>query len=307
MHRMIEATVPPASSGPLRQALSQEPEVLSLSISKAASDKPGGDVLKIFVLNNGADRVLELVRKHCGDNHFVVTSEVASITDPSRQKLINNDVDEAIWEELETGLRHNGKVTTNFCILMAIGGIITAVGFVADVQMQVIAFISASIIAPGLEPIVKMPLGIVLKKKDVFLSGVKAFFLGYLLLMLGSALTFWLLLALGATTTEAFLTDDLAIALTHVTPNDAILSIAATVASIIMYVSYRRHVIAGPLIALVIIPAAAGAAMALVATEWNIALKMLYRLEVDMILIIVIGIILIWLKQKLVHKRMPLR
>lgn len=308
MHRMIEITVPAEITMKIRPHLIDDPKVLSFSLLKGASEKPRGDVLQVHVLNSGADDVLGLVSKYCGDKGFsVVTSEVASISDPDNQKMINHDVDEAIWEEVETGLRHNGRITANFLMLMAIGGIIAAIGFVADVQMQVIAFISASIIAPGLEPVTRMPLGVVLKKKDIFWDGVKTSLTGYGMLMLGSGGIFFILLLTGSAKPEEFLKDELAIALTDVTLKDLISSIVASAAGIIMYLSYRRNVIAGPLIALVTISAAAGAAICLVLGQWNFALLMLYRLGVDFLLIISVGIIFIWLKQRRVHQRKPLR
>lgn len=308
MHRMIEITVPPEASLKIRPGLLEDPKVLSFTLLEGASEKPKGDVLQVHVLNSGADNVLRLIEKYCTDKSFsVVTSEVASISDPLNQKMINQDIDEAIWEEIETGIRHNGRLTANFLILMAIGGIIAAIGFLGDVQMQVISFISASIIAPGLEPVAKMPLGIILKKKDIFWNGIKSTLVGYVVLMLAAGGIFFILLMHGSAKPETFIKDELAIGLTGVTFKDFISSVSASAAGIIMYLSYRRNVIAGPLIALITIPAAAGAAMCMVLGKWNSALLMLYRLGIDFLLIISVGVILIWLKQRFVHFRKPLR
>lgn len=308
MHRMIEIKVPPEITIRMRPDLLNDPQVLGFTLLEGASVKPKGDVLQIHVLNSGADNVLRLIGKYCSDKNFsVVTSEVASISDPLNQKMINKDVDEAIWEEIETGIRHNGRLTANFLILMAIGGIIAAIGFLGDVQMQVISFISSSIIAPGLEPVAKIPLGIILRKKEIVWEGIKSTLVGYGVLMFASGGIFFILLMHGSAKPETFLKDELALALTDVTFKDFISSVAASAAGIIMYLSYRRNVIAGPLIALVTIPAASGAAMCIVLGEWNFALLMLYRLAVDFLLIISAGVILIWLKQRFVHLRKPLR
>ena len=308
MHRMIEITVPPEVTKQMRPDLLEDPTVLGFTLLEGASEKPKGDVLQIHVLNSGTDNVLRLIEKYCnGKNFSVVTSEVASISNPLNQKMINKDVDEAIWEEIETGIRHNGRLTANFLILMAIGGVIAAIGFLGDLQMQVISFISSSIIAPGLEPVAKMPLGIILKKKDIIWNGIKSTLIGYGVLMLAAGGVFFILLMHGSAKPETFLKDKLAIALTDVTFKDFISSVAASAAGIIMYLSYRRNVIAGPLIALITIPAASGAAMCMVLGKWNSALLMLYRLGVDFLLIISVGVILIWLKQRFVHQRKPLR
>jgi hypothetical protein len=308
MHRMIEISVPPEVSPKLQQPLLQNPMVINFSLQKGGSQKPAGyDVLQVHVLNRGTDDVLALVHRYCGRQNFsVVTSEVASITDPSNEYAINHDVDEAVWEEVQTGMRHNGRLTPNFLMLMAAGGIITAVGFVADVQTQVILFIAASIIAPGLEPVAKLALGMVLRKKEIFWSGCIATLAGYATLMVAAAGIFAVLLGIGSVQRSEFLEDDLAIALQNVTPKDFISSLASAAASIIIYLSYRRSIIAGPLISLVIIPAAAGAAIALVLGNWQVAGLLLIRTGVDFTLIIVVGMCFIWLKQKWVHRRKPL-
>jgi uncharacterized membrane protein len=252
--------------------------------------------------------VLRIISKYTSGLDFsIVTSEVASINDPKHQKEIDHDIDEAIWEEMETGLRHNGRLTINYSMLMAIGGIIAAVGFVSDLHNLVIAFVAASIIAPGLEPLAKIPLGLVLMRKDVLWTGVKASVVGYLLILLSAGLTFWLLQRLGDARPEQFLENKATLGLMELKLKDLLVSFVAAAASIIMYLSYRRNVIAGPLIALILIPATAAIGMCLSLGEWTYALDLLKRLGVDIGLIIGTGILLIYIKQKLVHKRSPIR
>lgn len=66
----------------------------------------------------------------------ITTSEAASFIDPKNSEKIEDDVDEAIWEEMETGLRHQGRITWNFVFLMALGGAICAVGLVSEPAPQ---------------------------------------------------------------------------------------------------------------------------------------------------------------------------
>lgn len=93
-----------------------------------------------------------------------VTAEIASLSDPSHQHAIDHDIDEAIWEELETGLRHQGRITSNYLLLMAVGGIIAAAGVLAELAVATVAYVASAIIAPGFEPVAKIPLGIVLRR-----------------------------------------------------------------------------------------------------------------------------------------------
>ncbi|GAA3970581.1 hypothetical protein [Hymenobacter antarcticus] len=62
MHRTLEITVPPAATDALCQQLTVLDEVIGLTLARAASQKPPGDVLTVHVLNRGADEVLRRVR-----------------------------------------------------------------------------------------------------------------------------------------------------------------------------------------------------------------------------------------------------
>lgn len=308
MHRSIEASVRSDCTDAILQKLSADPHVVGITVARNASVKPPGDHITIHVLNRSADNVLRIIAEQSAGGQFsIVTSELASISNPSQQKAIDRDVDEAIWEEMETGLRHNGRLTPNYMFLMVLGGIIAAIGFVSDIETQIIALVASSIIAPGLEPIAKIPLGLVLGNRDVLLTGLRATVVGYLLLTTAAALSFLFLLSLGEVTAEKFLENNFLKALKELPLRDFMLSLAAALASILMYLSYRRNVIAGPLIALVVIPAAAALGMSLAIGRWSDALLLVQRMGVDVALIVGAGIVLIWAKQKIIHKRAPLR
>ena len=115
MHTEIEVIVPSARTDKLIDDLQHMDDVISLSVVREASIKPPGDVFTVHALNRGADEVLRLAdaaRKH--GQVSVSTSELTSLIDPEHERKVANDVDEALWEEVETDLRHQGKLTTNY-------------------------------------------------------------------------------------------------------------------------------------------------------------------------------------------------
>src|SRR5690606_5374999 len=270
MHRTIEASIPSETTAAISRALVENPNVIHLSVHTNTSLKPVGDTLTVHVLNRSADDVLKMIAEHTEGREFsIATSEVGSLSHHSKQQEINHDVDEAIWEEMETGLRHNGRTTTNYLILMFVGGVIASVGFISEIHDLVIAFVAASIIAPGMEPLAKIPLGIALKKTDVLLTGLKATFFGYLTLLAASFLTFMVLVNFGLAKEADFTHNEVTAGMLHLRLKDIVFSLAAATASIIMYLSYRTNVIAGPLIALIIIPAAAAMGISLYIQNWD--------------------------------------
>lgn len=307
MHRTIEITVPSGSTPWLLQELEKLDHVVGLSVHRGASIKPPGDVIVVHALNRGADDVLRCADAARGRGAIsIVTAEVASIIDPEHRDAIGGDVDEAIWEEAETGLRHQGRVTPNFLALMAAGGAVAAAGLVSEPGHQAVLLVASSVIAPGFEPLAKIPLGLGLRNWPVVRRGLVSAGLGYAVLVAVAALTFLVLRAGDATTTAELIENPEVHRIEQPTPKELLVSGCAAVAGLVMVLAYRRSVIAGPLIALTLIPAAALIGAGLAAGEPGLAYQGLERLLVDAALIVVLGASVVVVKQATVHRRRPM-
>jgi len=307
MHRTIEITVPAGSTSWLSQELEQMEHVIGLAVLKGASIKPPGDVVVVHALNRGVDEVLRCADAARGRGAIsIVTSEVASIIDPRRQDALDDDVDEAIWEEVETGLRHQGRVGANYLALMALGGAIAAVGLVSESVPQAIAFVASAVIAPGFEPLAKIPLGLALGRWNVVRRGLISVGVGYAMLVAGAALMFLALRLGGAATVGDLVSNPEVHAIEHPSMKELLVSACAAVAGMVMVLAFRGSVIAGPLIALILIPAAALIGAALAAGRPGLAYQGLERLLIDAALIVGLGALVVLLKQTTVHRRQPL-
>ncbi|MBC8155334.1 MAG: DUF389 domain-containing protein [Bacteroidetes bacterium] len=282
-------------------------EVIGLSLQRDGSLKPPGDILTVQVLNTGAGEVLKRVAGTCPPTAFsITTSELASIINPAQEERVRRDIDEAIWEEMETGLRYNGRVTTNFLSLMALGGAISAVGLVSEPGPQAVAFVAASIIAPGFEPLAKVPLGLVLQNYRTVFLGLRSSLIGYTVVVLGPVFTFLLLQWLGVTNAGEFISNPEVDAVAHPTGKNLTISLCGTLAGCVIVAAYRRSVIAGALIAIVAITTTAMIGLSLACRRLDLAGQGLQRLGIDVVLIVVSGIIVFGTKQWLFRRRKPL-
>ena len=308
MHRTLSLTVPASVTESLCQQLAAIPDVISLSVQPGASRKPPGDVITIQVLNRGADEALRLARAlvPSASALSVATSELTSIIAPADAERVMKDKDEAVWEEIESGLRHQGRVTSNYLVLMALGGVIAAVGLVSDPVPQAIAFIASSIISPGFEPLAKIPLGLVLRRWTVAWRGLGSSLAGYALFALAAGLTMRLLLALGTSSVEELATNPEVKNLIHPGPKEIILSACGAAAGIVIIAAYRRSVIAGALIALVLMPAAALLGSGLAVNRPDLAWEGVVRFLADAGFILAFGTLIFFLKQVTVHRRQPI-
>lgn len=307
MHRVIDITVPSNRGEQLIAALNQLEGVVGLTWQHGASIKPVGDVVTVHALNRATDDVMRAVATIGSDTPFtVVTAEVASISDPENQKQIDADVDEAIWEELETGLRHQGRLTANFLILMALGGVIGAAGAFTEPAIAAVAYVASAIIAPGFEPLAKLPLGIVLKRAEVARAGMLATLTGYAVLAAAAGATWLLLSNFSGVQSSAFLEGDVLKHTIHPSAELLTIALAGAFAGVLIQASYRRSVIAGALVAMRLIEAASVVGIALAMGRLDLAAASGVRLAVDAGFVLVAGVIVFGLKQLIVHRRAPL-
>lgn len=308
MHRSLEITVDPSATDELAEALEGLDGVIGLTLHRGASIKPPGDVFLVQALNRSGDEVMRLVeRAHEHGAIAVATGEFTSIIDPERQDRVAADIDQALWEETETTMRHQAQLSGNFLSLMALGGVVASTGFASKPVAQAIAFIAASVIAPGFEPVAKLPLGLVLRRTDLLWRGLRSMFAGYAALVVAAGLGYGFLRLTGTAFSTADLNglDEVA-RISHPSWLDLLKSAAAAAAGLIMLAAHRNSVIAGPLIALVIIPAAALVGVGAAAGRPRLMLEGAERLAIDVVIIVVVGGLVLAVKQAVRHQRRPL-
>ena len=308
MHRTLELTVPPAVTDALSAQLTNLDGVIGLTLARGASLKPAGDVLTVHVLNRGADDVLRCARAAVANHEdlSVVTSEVASFIAPADHHAVDDDRDEAIWEEMESGLRHQGRITANYLLLMALGGIVAAIGLVSDPVPQAVAFVASAIIAPGFDPMTKVPLGLVLRHWLLVRRGIESALAGYAVLVAAAALTMWALVAAGETSADTLASNGEVQHLAHPKLMELLLAAAGALSGVVILAAFRRSFQAGPLIAMAFIPAAALVGAGLAVGRPDLALEGLERFGADWGFIVALGVPFLWLKQRFVHQRPPL-
>jgi hypothetical protein len=308
MHRTLALTVPSTVTEALQAQLVALDEVIGLSVQPGASKKPVGDVLTVHVLNRGADEVLRQARAAVADpkDLSIVTSEATSFISPADHHTVDDDRDEAIWEEMESGLRHQGRITTNYLLLMGLGGIICALGLVAEPVPQAIAFVASAIIAPGFDPMTKVPLGLALGRWRLVGHGLQSVLAGYAVLIMAAAATLALLVAHGDSSAQALVTNAEVQHLMHPDLPELLVAAAGALAGIVTLAAFRRSFQAGPLIAMAFIPASALIGAGLAVGRVDVAMEGLGRFGLDWGFIVGLGVPFLWLKQRFLHRRSPL-
>jgi Domain of unknown function (DUF389) len=306
MHHTIEIAVPANATEATLTELRALKGVVQLGVLRDASIKPPGDVVTTQVLNTEVDAVLAVAaRARRFGPVSVSTSATQSIIDEHAARAIDDDVDEAPWEEIERGLRHHGRLNLNFLTLMGLGAMIAVAGLLSTPVPQALALAAAGIIAPAFEPVAKLAMGLVRGSWYTVRRALIAVGGGYVVLAIVGALTYLLLHGLGMANPDLLADSEGTKMVLHPTIADWLISAGGAAAGMVIVSAFRQAVIAGALIALALVPAAALIGAGLAAGQTTMTVEALWRVAFDMLLVLVLGGTVIFLKQRLTHHNRP--
>ena len=301
MPRTIEIALSPDKTDPLLERLQGLETVTGLSLQRGASLDPPGDIITAEATNEGTRAVLDLVAQmDVLQGGSVRTTEPRSLLSPPYQNGIEKESNETIWEEMAFLLRRDTNMSVNYLSLMALSGGVAAVGLWTDTLHIVIG---AMVIAPGFEPLLRIPFGFVAGPRVLASRGLLSSVVGYLLLALGAALTLLLLQAIDLGQPADLEARSWVRYWSEVTPSGALLSFLAGLAGAMVVTAQRPVLSAGVMIALALIPAASIAGMALIAGDPALAGRGLVRWSLEVAAVILAGALVLGLKQTFLHRR----
>jgi uncharacterized protein DUF389 len=303
MHRDLEITVAPAATDRLLERLQEVEGVLTLSVRRGESVKPPGDVVSAAVLNQYADDALKVIQE--AEEHgtlSISTSTLDSLIDIDSQDQVRADVDEALWEEAETALRRHTRPTFNFYITTAAGGLIATAGLAASSRVtEATALVAAGIITPAFEPLARISLGAVNRHAAVARRGAGAAALSFAVLLVTSLLTMLVLRIGGHGFVDEFHHSPTVHEVQYPPLINLLISAAGAVTGVTMISAGRFTQLAGPLVALQLLPAVATVGGALAIGDGGIAARGFGRLAIDWAMVLLAGLLVFSYKQARAH------
>jgi hypothetical protein len=303
----LTVAVAPERTDELLEELQRfEEHVIAITVLRQASIKPPGDVIELQVLNRAASAVLKVIERHRVDGTLsVASSQVDSISDREHEQALNADIDEAPWDDVRAQLREHTQPGINFFGLMFLGGVVAACGLVSSPTSQALALVASAILAPAFEPLAELSLGVVLGRRDLLWRGVRSAVLGYLCVVLAGALAMVFLEATSADISGRFITNEHVGELADPSMTSLLISAAGAVAGALVITAYRLPLLPGPIVAVQIVSSAAMVGVAAAAGKGHVSAQALQRFAIDAVFIFVAGLLVFWLKERLVHRRVP--
>jgi hypothetical protein len=300
MARTIDIAVPEELTDGLVDEIATVTGVISLRVQRSISLKPPGDVISVDATSQGLHEILRRLDARGLTQEPKVsirTSEPLSICSPGKMEVIVTDDSEGSWEEMEREIARESNMTINGLIVMALAGIIAALGISSNALHLVIG---AMVIAPGFEPITRIALGVVTRSR-AFRHGVTDSLKGYLALIAGAALITLLMKARGSSpiTGEASYLPPATLAnyWQQLTVSSLLVSAAASIAGAVLIAANRAVLTAGVMIALALVPSAALVGMALADGNPGVAARAGLRLLIEVGLVALLSMLVLYWKR----------
>ncbi|GAA4363243.1 DUF389 domain-containing protein [Hymenobacter saemangeumensis] len=305
MPRTVELTLPAAYTATVLEEIQRISGIISLRLQRGASLKPVGDVVSLEITDLALPTLMRLIarQQQLHPEVSLSTSQPLSVISSSHSQEISTDVREATWEEMESMISRDSNMNTNGLLTMVLAGIIAAVGISTNAVHLVVG---AMVIAPGFEPIVRVPLGII-GKHATWKRGVIDTGKGYAAMLVAAALAALVLRAIGQDTLDgsaSYLKEGTLLAYwTTITPASLLASATASFAGALVIATHKSVLTAGVMIALALVPTATLTGMALVEGEWDIAGQAALRWLLEVLLVIGLSVVVIIWKKGAVQRR----
>ncbi|WP_027367868.1 DUF389 domain-containing protein [Desulfocurvibacter africanus] len=306
MIRVVEITASAGKSDEIVRDIQGSLSVIGLKVERGISVQPPGDVITVQVTTQALHELMRLLDRHgigqeAGGSWL--TSQPMGLVSKEWEEEIPRGRTEASWEEMEMSLARESNMTVNSLLIMAISGVIAAVGILTNALHIVVG---AMLIAPGFEPITRIAMGIV-NRGGSWRLGLPHTAMGYAALVLGAAVTSLGLRLTGIDTPyehSSYLPAGVLITYwTSISGPSLWVTITASIAGAVLVVIHRSVLTAGVMIALALVPSACLVGMGAAYGNWGLAGKGLLRWIVEAGVVLACSLLVFAWKQVSVYKR----
>jgi uncharacterized hydrophobic protein (TIGR00271 family) len=287
----VRVVSPAALTGQLAGRLTAAPGVQNLVIHAGAATRPDGDAVEFDVRDEAANPIFRDLRELGLDRAGAICVERVDAALTGRGlaarhgALVRERV--PVWEMVEATIREGQSYAPSFYGLLAIAGLIGAVGILTNSQILIVG---AMVVGPEYSAIIAVALGLSSRDRGPVWDGLLALLWGFL-----AAIVITLLFGLavrGAGKAPApFLAGTRPVSDLINTPNvySVIVAILAGLVGVISLTEARANALIGVFISVTTIPAAADVGVSLAFSSWHEAAGSAVQLLLNIFLLIVVG------------------
>jgi uncharacterized hydrophobic protein (TIGR00271 family) len=284
----IRVVTAPGRAGLLLDRLHGLAGIQNLVVLEGAARRPDGDAVFFDVEHGAANPVFRAMRGLGVDHDGAITVQQvdASLTSRSTAGAPAREI-APVWEMVEATIRGGAVYSPSFFVLLAIAGLIGAVGILTNSQILIVG---AMVVGPEYGAIIAVALGISQGSRAAVREGLLA-------LVAGFSAAIALTLAFGVAVRAAgkvpvlFLHDIRPVSALIDSPNlfSVVVAILAGIAGVVSLTQSRAGALVGVFISVTTIPAAADTGLSAAMGSWNEAGGSALQLLLNVVLLIVVG------------------
>jgi uncharacterized hydrophobic protein (TIGR00271 family) len=290
----------------LVDALLAEAGVSNLVVLNGSARRPDGDAVQFDVPARSANSVLRQLEAFAGDRRGSITIESVDAaigeqaTPPPKHRLVQRDI-APVWDIVEAKIRSDAIYAPSFYILLAIAGLIGAVGILTNSQILIVG---AMVVGPEYNAIMGIALGIDKQDTPPILRGALALLAGFTVAIIVT-LIFGLVIRWSGHTPEAYSLGVRPVSSLIDNPNlySLIVAVLAGIVGVVSLTEARAGALIGVFISVTTIPAAADLGLSLAFTSWRAAAGAVAQLVLNVVVLIVVGAVALQLQRRFWHAR----
>jgi uncharacterized hydrophobic protein (TIGR00271 family) len=290
----IRAISPTDVTPRLVESLTANAGVVNLTVLPGVARNPDGDSLQFDVITAEANRVLDQLRGLELDRRgsIVIENIDTSISELAAQAERREPARanfSPIWEEAEARIRERGTYRPSWFVLLAIAGIIGAVGILTNSQILVVG---AMVVGPEYGAMISVALGIDKRDAVPIRRGLEALLFGFLL-AISVTLIFSLVIRAFDLEPREFELGIRPVADLIDSPNafSIIVAVLAGIVGVVSLTEARASTLIGVFISVTTIPAAADTGLSIAFGNWSEAGGAFVQLLVNVVILITVGAI----------------
>jgi uncharacterized hydrophobic protein (TIGR00271 family) len=288
----IRAVSPTAVTSRVVEVLDANDGVVNLVILEGVARNPEGDALQFDVITAEANRILDELRRLEVDRlgSIVIENVDTSISELAAQAE-RREPSKAnfspIWEEAEARIRERGTYRPSWFALLAIAGIIGAVGILTNSQILIVG---AMVVGPEYGAMISVALGIDKRDQVPIRRGLSALVVGFLLAIVVTLL-FSLVIRAFELQPRAFEAGIRPVSDLIDSPNafSVIVAVLAGIVGVVSLTEARASTLIGVFVSVTTIPAAADMGLSVAFGEWSEAGGAFLQLLVNVVILIAVG------------------
>jgi uncharacterized hydrophobic protein (TIGR00271 family) len=304
----VRMVSPPDLTELLADVLMADSGVSNVVVLTGSARRPDGDAVHFDVLPRSANSVLGQLRALQGDGRSSIVIEnvdaaIGEGVDPAaRHRLVQRDI-APIWDVVEAKIRSDAVYAPSFYILLAIAGLIGAVGILTNSQILIVG---AMVVGPEYNAIMGVALGIDKRDRRAIVQGNAALLAGFSAAIIVTLL-FSLAIRWTGHTPRAFSLGLRPVSSLINKPNlfSLVVAVLAGIVGVVSLTESRASTLIGVFISVTTIPAAADVGLSVAYASWTEAWGSALQLLLNVVVLITVGALALRLQRIIWRSRAP--